>query len=593
MDFAERGEQVKLMGSVYLNSSRLLIWLGTKTLESEYETEFLKILRLMHGKASDLADQRDWIAEYLLHFLNRPWFTRSWILQEVILGFRLEALFHYGDAVFLPVDALNFLNDFNKMLWEISSMDPRKSDLAQQYLTALIRAELLFNTAIRTRYLSLSSTDALQREENTQLKEDKTTDPKVQPLKKSISYIEDVSKKARGMPKISEAGRVKQMPLQAYIVPSQGVDQVINQDETMTTAPEELHRRESLVIESGAHSIIPLKLYDSIEYWLSFNRVTNATNPRDKIYSVLGIITHITGIKQSKAVNLDALILDYEADVQDVFSSTVKAIVIATGKLDILGHCSKNSPLVRRTWTPDWTVREQRNYIAKVFGLPTSFSASAGRVCKASFSADLEVMTVRGMIWDTVYVQDSPKSNRRGLISARYPRTITAIGRALAEKSAYGSPEASKLASLRTLMTSPRCLSAVGLEISAEEFFSSTEMQALYETLSHDVEDWPANPRAAFWRDETMLSMWERQPYYNVTLVVTNNGWIGKTAYADRVKEGDLVCVLLGCPVPMILRPVHNYYEVIGDIYIDGIMFGEAIEALEEGKVELRDFELH
>jgi hypothetical protein len=33
------------------------------------------------------------------------------------------------------------------------------------------------------------------------------------------------------------------------------------------------------------------------------------------------------------------------------------------------------------------------------------------------------------------------------------------------------------------------------------------------------------------------------------------------------------------------------YYEFIGAVYVDGIMYGEAIEALNRGQVHLEDFE--
>lgn len=62
--------------------------------------------------------------------------------------------------------------------------------------------------------------------------------------------------------------------------------------------------------------------------------------------------------------------------------------------------------------------------------------------------------------------------------------------------------------------------------------------------------------------------------------------------HPNRVRTGDLICVLLGCLVPMTLRPVDDHFEVIGDAYLDGVMFGEAIEALRKGIVGLRDFEL-
>ena len=51
-----------------------------------------------------------------------------------------------------------------------------------------------------------------------------------------------------------------------------------------------------------------------------------------------------------------------------------------------------------------------------------------------------------------------------------------------------------------------------------------------------------------------------------------------------RAKEDDMICILLGCSVPVVLRPVISgggrAYELIGDAYIHYIMDGE----------ELRDY---
>ena len=51
--------------------------------------------------------------------------------------------------------------------------------------------------------------------------------------------------------------------------------------------------------------------------------------------------------------------------------------------------------------------------------------------------------------------------------------------------------------------------------------------------------------------------------------------------------------VLLGYSVPEVLRPVNDHFECIGELYTEGIMYGEAMEALGEGHAELRDFDLH
>lgn len=63
----------------------------------------------------------------------------------------------------------------------------------------------------------------------------------------------------------------------------------------------------------------------------------------------------------------------------------------------------------------------------------------------------------------------------------------------------------------------------------------------------------------------------------------------------SNAKRGDLVCVLLGCNVPVILRRMDDSkeeYLFIGEAYFQGIMDGEALEQVDAGKLSLRDFVL-
>jgi hypothetical protein len=55
------------------------------------------------------------------------------------------------------------------------------------------------------------------------------------------------------------------------------------------------------------------------------------------------------------------------------------------------------------------------------------------------------------------------------------------------------------------------------------------------------------------------------------------------------LESGDLVCILFGGNVPFILREVKGKYQFIGECYVHGIMWGEA---LREGKVRRQWFEL-
>ncbi|KAE8451541.1 hypothetical protein EG329_003614 [Mollisiaceae sp. DMI_Dod_QoI] len=90
---------------------------------------------------------------------------------------------------------------------------------------------------------------------------------------------------------------------------------------------------------------------------------------------------------------------------------------------------------------------------------------------------------------------------------------------------------------------------------------------------------------AQFWNrvHETVTHMERR-------LVTTDEGSIGMAPY--RVQKGDIVCVLVGCNIPMAIRQRGTGYEVIGECYLHGFMGGEALRLLEAGKLKLEDYNL-
>lgn len=51
-------------------------------------------------------------------------------------------------------------------------------------------------------------------------------------------------------------------------------------------------------------------------------------------------------------------------------------------------------------------------------------------------------------------------------------------------------------------------------------------------------------------------------------------------------EEGDMICILYGCSVPVILRrhgtDVDPYFELIGEAYVHGLMDGEGINGRSE-----------
>jgi hypothetical protein len=66
----------------------------------------------------------------------------------------------------------------------------------------------------------------------------------------------------------------------------------------------------------------------------------------------------------------------------------------------------------------------------------------------------------------------------------------------------------------------------------------------------------------------------------------TRRGYFLATSHG-KIQAGDIVCVLLGGSVPYILRPKDDYYILIGEAYVHGIMDGEVLEAVNRGEYAL------
>jgi hypothetical protein len=72
---------------------------------------------------------------------------------------------------------------------------------------------------------------------------------------------------------------------------------------------------------------------------------------------------------------------------------------------------------------------------------------------------------------------------------------------------------------------------------------------------------------------------------------LTGSGLVGLAPW--NTEMDDIVCVLLGCRFPVVMRRKEDYYYLIGEAYVDGFMDGEAMIALKEGEYMLETFEIH
>ncbi|CAJ2502072.1 Uu.00g049250.m01.CDS01 [Anthostomella pinea] len=66
----------------------------------------------------------------------------------------------------------------------------------------------------------------------------------------------------------------------------------------------------------------------------------------------------------------------------------------------------------------------------------------------------------------------------------------------------------------------------------------------------------------------------------NRTLFTTSLGYVGLGS--DRMRAGDMVCIIAGAQLPLVLRSVddagENEFEYCGEAYVHGVMDGEAVK---------------
>jgi hypothetical protein len=101
-DLDEKATQVGVMRDVYSNAESTRVWLGPRSEDSDLAISFTeelwsilpefqtgKIERVTSYYAAKYPEGAlEWVA--LAHLLERPWFTRTWVIQEVALATRAE-----------------------------------------------------------------------------------------------------------------------------------------------------------------------------------------------------------------------------------------------------------------------------------------------------------------------------------------------------------------------------------------------------------------------------------------------------------------------------------------------------------------------
>lgn len=341
---------------------------------------------------------------------------------------------------------------------------------------------------------------------------------------------------------------------------------------------------------------------------LTSHKGKKSTDPKDKVFALVGISSsrHTFGK------------IDYSNSMKEVYSHTARHIISNTNRLEVI--CLKQHDVPEYnlpSWAPNWT--RAPSSTATLVGLhhrEPPFKASGDTTATVAFLAAGDVLKVTGTVIDTVkdvsrrFLKKSSPSDPvpplRAFLSwwkvfvqsrsdslpdqAVFARAISCGNWDFDDEDGY----ATKLDAMFAL--SEELLSEEDTHISGPPSRVSTYPITRSTTMSESVtslldEEIDEDDVYSGEKEQVATILSASVTMNKRRLIISETGLVGLGLWNAEV--GDLICVLLGCNFPVLLRKSGVHYVLVGEAYIDGIMNGEALQGLQDGRYGLESFEIH
>nr|OQO20961.1 hypothetical protein B0A51_10238 [Rachicladosporium sp. CCFEE 5018] len=273
------------------------------------------------------------------------------------------------------------------------------------------------------------------------------------------------------------------------------------------------------------------------------------TDPRDRIYGALGLAPP----------SVRSLITpDYEASVAEVYRDACEAITKYTGRLDTLLACrATNLKHSLPSWVNDWSTD------AACFKAHIGQAAGTSRLSPGLIVHGSERMAVQAKQCGIIQVIGIPRRNE----SIVPYRTMRQWCNACIKHEQRGGAAFDLDAFVKTMAMGSFC----------ERFISSADCPSFEEArtrMLYALELTSQYPGS----DDEMSAYMMVYRLQCPSMFRTTRGHLGVTC--GQIKSGDALYVILGCPMPVLLRARTSEtqgYEFVGACYVDGLMDAEAL----------------
>jgi hypothetical protein len=341
----EKNHQVQMMSQIYSYAIRVCIWLGLDDVESSRAIRFIKeeILQLRHFDTlcQDESNSQKW--QSLLLLMQRPWFFRRWVVQEIALA-RDATIYCGPDEIAwkdfsVAVELFVEVETATHRLSEVMKKDPKFYHVPGwfEYVSALGASLLVEATGMIFRYYKQEETEG----ENSQ-------------------GIE-----------VGKNEQIQQSPAPRQDGPVTGDESSGTEESDAETQDKSGAKKrkqdvnrlndQNMRIELGSSDdpISQRRPLLSLEYLVSKLTIFQATEPRDAIYALLAIARDTT---PSARADDRAALLMHEALAEN---TTQKLFLVDYGRpyadvcQDFIEFCARRSDRTRaldilcRPWAPD------------------------------------------------------------------------------------------------------------------------------------------------------------------------------------------------------------------------------------------------
>ncbi|KAI0456770.1 HET-domain-containing protein [Xylaria acuta] len=293
------------------------------------------------------------------------------------------------------------------------------------------------------------------------------------------------------------------------------------------------------VIEDSTASLFRLLFYTT---------GSDSSDPRDRIFGLMNLVSGDSDL----GVNVD-----YNMTCEALYTQLARHQITRHKRLEFLtmaGLALSSGDLEIPSWVADWS---KCDHIYMSLAVQSHFRATRDSVASAQ-----------------------PNGPRGLEISAIFLDAIIDVG---TEMSPVGCLAGEDAASGRVFTSGHDWLKDTSRETDVQDLF--TDLDRLTKSFNsyptgEDVEHVKLRTRKATYLG--IISDWTRCRI----LCSTKKGYLGWVP--DITREGDSVFLFLGSKVPLVVRPVGDgTYKLIGECYIHGAMYGEALGDMQEEIINL------